>query len=148
LPFGSERLEKTMMTTKTTSFPALLAASMLALGMGQAQADTVVVICHPSVTLSAAEIKDVFLGEKQLAGVTKLIPVDNNSLEEVFLGKIVRMDPAKYSGHWTKKSFRDGLTAPPVKGSDAEVLEFVKRTPGAVGYVKTAGTGVTTVTQQ
>ena len=136
------------MTTKTPHFSAFLAASMLALGMGQAHAQSVVVICHPSVTLSAAEIKDVFLGEKQLAGATKLVPVDNNSLQEAFLGKIVHMDPAKYSGHWTKKSFRDGLTAPAVKGSDAEVIEFVKRTPGAVGYVKTAGTGVTTVTQQ
>jgi hypothetical protein len=36
-----------------------------------------------------------FLGEA-VGQRDKLVPVDNNSLQEAFLGKIVHMDPAKY----------------------------------------------------
>jgi hypothetical protein len=54
----------------------------------------------------------------------------------------MHMDAAKYNGIWTKKSFRDGLTPPAVKSGDAEVIEFVKRTSGAIGYASSAPAGV------
>jgi len=97
-----------------------------------------VAITHPSVTLSVDDIHDVFLGDKQLAGSTKLIPIDNASAQEEFLAKVVRLNAAKYATAWTKKSFRDGLSPPEVKATDAEVVDFVARTVGAVGYIKTA----------
>jgi hypothetical protein len=125
-----------------TSSAALLALVLMGLGKAHAQ----VVISHPSVTLAAADIRDVFLGDKQLAGSTKLVPVDNSATQDGFLSKFVHLDPSKYASLWTKKSFREGISAPTVKGSDA-VLDFVKRTPGAVGYVKAAGPGVNVVAQ-
>ncbi|MBI5429202.1 MAG: phosphate ABC transporter substrate-binding protein, partial [Nitrosomonadales bacterium] len=70
-------------------------------------AGDVVVIANPGTTISAAEIKDVFLGEKQFAGSTKLIVIDNKSLQQDFLAKFMKMDTPKYNGIWTKKSFRD-----------------------------------------
>jgi len=98
----------------------------------------VVAITHPSVTLTAEDLRDVFLGEKQLAGSTKLVPVDNASAQDLFLAKVVKLDVTKYTNAWTKKSFRDGLTPPAIKATDAEVIDFVKRTSGAVGYVNSA----------
>lgn len=100
------------------------------------------VIANPSLDISAGDVKDVFLGEKQMAGSVKLVPVDNASQQDQFLPAVVGMDAAKYQGMWTKKSFRDGVNAPAVKGSDAEVAAFVKATPGAVGYVGSAPGGV------
>lgn len=100
------------------------------------------VVAHPSVTLSADEVKETFLGDKQLAGSQKLVPVDNAAQQADFTAKVLGTDVAKYGARWTKKAFREGLTAPPVKGSDAEVLAFVKATPGAVGYVSASGPGV------
>jgi hypothetical protein len=55
------------------------------------------------------------------------------------------MEAAKYTSSWTKKSFRDGVSPPAVKGSDADTIEFVKQTAGAVGYVSTSPAGVTLV---
>ncbi|MBI5430178.1 MAG: phosphate ABC transporter substrate-binding protein, partial [Nitrosomonadales bacterium] len=81
-------------------------------------------------------------GEKQFAGSTKLIVIDNKSLQQDFLAKFMKMDTPKYNGIWTKKSFRDGLTPPAVKSGDAEVVEYVKQTPGAVGYVSSPPEGV------
>jgi len=107
-----------------------------------ANAGDVVVISNSETPISAGDIKDIFLGEKQFAGSNKLVVIDNASSQGVFLSKFMQMDVAKYNNIWTKKSFRDGLTPPAVKSSDAEVTEFVKRTPGAVGYVSTNPSGV------
>jgi ABC-type phosphate transport system substrate-binding protein len=122
--------------------------ALTALLAGPLRAQTIVVISHPAVTVAEADVRDIFLGEKQFAGPTKLVPVDNSSLQETFLSKLIRLDAAKYANVWTKKAFREGMTAPPMKGSDAEVVEFVKRTPGAIGYVKAAPAGVNVVTPQ
>ena len=118
-------------------------APLLALFFAQgANAGDVVVISNPGITISAGEVKDIFLGEKQFAGGTKLVVIDNAATQEAFLSKFMQIDTAKYNNIWTKKSFRDGLTPPAVKSGDAEVTEYVKRTPGAVGYVSNTPSGV------
>jgi ABC-type phosphate transport system substrate-binding protein len=99
------------------------------------------IIANPSVTLTVAEVREVFLGEKQLAGGTKLVPVDNAAAQAEFASKLLQVELPKYISLWTKKSFREGLNAPAVKGSDAEVAAFVKATPGALGYVTAAPPG-------
>jgi hypothetical protein len=118
----------------------------LALGLGASLLGTAAlageVVANASVTLSAEEVKDAFLGDKQLAGTVKLVPVDNAAQQADFVAKVLQTDATKYAARWTKKAFREGLTAPAVKGSDAEVLAFVKATPGAVGYVAGPSSGV------
>ncbi len=127
-------------------------ALTLAIGLGLAlpaygaRAAGLIVIAHPDVDLPAGEIKDVYIGEKQFAGAVKLVPVDNALAQDEFLRHALAMDPIKYNATWTKKGFRDGLNPPAVKSSDVEVIEFVKRTPGAIGYVTSAPqAGVTVI---
>lgn len=127
---------------KSTFFRYFFAVLLALLLPQLANAADVVVISHPGTTISAGDVKDVFLGEKQFAGGTKLIPVDNASLQDNFLSKFLDMAKSKYSSAWTKKSFRDGLTPPAMKSGDAEVIDYVKRNPGAVGYVSSAPSGV------
>jgi hypothetical protein len=108
---------------------------------GAAAASGVVVITNPAVTLSPDDVRDVFLGEKQIADGIKLVPIDNASAQAAFLSQVVKLDPVKYAAAWTKKSFRDGVNPPAVKATDAEVVDFVKHVPGAVGYVTGAPPG-------
>jgi hypothetical protein len=110
-----------------------VAAAMALLAMADALAGQV--IAHASVELSKAEVRDVFLGEKQLLGNLKLVPVNNVAALEPFLARVLQTDEEKYRARWTRKSFREGLVQPATKGSDAEVLAFVRSTPGAVGYI-------------
>ena len=105
----------------------------------------VYIIANTDLKLTADEAKEVFLGEKQLAGSVKIVPVDNSGAQAEFLDKVFKMDPAKYKLLWAKKGFRDGLNAPAVKSSDLEVLGVVKSTPGALGYVTSVPTGVTVI---
>lgn len=122
---------------RTSLAMLLLAALNTPLGAAAGE-----VIAHPSVSLSVEEVRDVFLGEKQLTGSLKLVPVDNAALQPEFLARVLQTDARKYTARWTKKAFREGLVAPALKGSDAEVLSFVKSTPGAVGYVGRSADGV------
>ena len=127
---------------KSIIFRVCSAAILFLLAFQNANAADLVVITNPDISIASTDIKDVFLGEKQFAGSTKLVVVDNASAQGSFLSKFMNMDAAKYNGIWTKKSFRDGLTAPAVKSGDAEVIEYIKRTPGAIGYVSARPPGV------
>lgn len=103
--------------------------------VGPAMAGDLYVISNTSLKLSSDEVRDVFLGDKQVADGVKLVPIDNSSAQGEFLGKVIKVDATKYGSIWVKKGFRDGLNPPPLKSSDAEVIAAVKATPGAVGYV-------------
>lgn len=126
----------------TQKLIVLATASLVTLA---AHAGDLFVISNSGTTVTPSDVREIFLGEKQIAGSVKLIPVDNAAAQDQFLAKVMKMEAAKYTASWTKKSFRDGVSPPPVKGSDAETIEFVKGTPGAVGYVSTSPAGVNIV---
>jgi len=123
----------------------LLSRCLLALGLALAascaQAGEVFIIANGVPAMTPEEVKEIFLGEVQFAASLKLQPVDNAAVQADFQARVLKMSPAKYTAAWTKKAFRDGLNAPPTKGSDAEVIGFVKATPGAIGYVSSAPAG-------
>ena len=133
-------------TTRHTVFRLVLWAVVLggALPAAPALAGDIYVIANVQ-GLTLDDVRDIYTGERQLAGSVKLVPLDNAALQAEFLQKVLRMDGAKYGTLWTKKSFRDGLNAPAVKGSDLEIISFVKKTPGAIGYVAVAPVGMTVV---
>ena len=114
----------------------LLAAALWAASAAASGAD-LYIVCNVHVTLTAGDVHDMFLGEKQFVGATKLVPIDNSAAQPAFLERVLRMNAAKYSITWTKKSFRDGINPPLIAGSDLEALAYVKRMPGACSYVTT-----------
>jgi ABC-type phosphate transport system substrate-binding protein len=103
------------------------------------------VIGNISGSLTADEVREVFVGDKTSASGTKLVPMDNSAAQADFLAKVVKVDAAKYSNIWAKKGFRDGLNPPAIRGSDSEVVNAVKNTPGAIGYVNSAPAGVNVI---
>ena len=114
-----------------------LCVVVLAAGTGLG-ADAQTLITNPGVTIVSAEVRVIYIGEKQFAGTVRLVPVDNTSVQEKFLGNFVRVDSDRYNSIWAKKSFREGVNPPATKASDGEVVDFVRRTPGAVGYISDA----------
>ena len=120
-----------MQTTLTLWIFSLLLAGISC----RAVADDLYVACHAGVAISPAEVRDVFLGEKQFLNTVRLVPVDNLAAQTGFLEKVLKMNDVKYSVTWAKKSFRDGISPPAVLANDAAVLEFIKRTPGGCGYL-------------
>lgn len=122
-----------------------LSCGALLLAGGISFAGDIYVISNSSVSLTAADVRDIFLGEKQVSGSIKLVPVDNESQQADFLEKAMKMEKNKYINVWVKKGFRDGLIAPQIKFNDDEIVKFVKNTPGAIGYIGAAPPGVNMV---
>ena len=146
-PSGSDgRDEWRTAVKRALLFLLALWASLIAFSRsGLAQTPSLYVIAGQGVTLTATEVREVYLGDKLFSGSVKLVPVDNAAAREAFLSKVMGMSASKYESVWTKKAFRDALNPPNVLSTDAQVLEFVKRTPGAVGYVSTPPSGVTII---
>jgi hypothetical protein len=114
---------------------AILLAALLSLGCGPAFGADIYVIASPDVRLSLEDIRELYLGDKEFSGEVRLVPVENQAALAEFVVKALGMNPQRYNTLWVKKAFRDALNPPAVKAGDFEVLEFVKRTRGAVGYV-------------
>lgn len=128
----------------------LLAALATALTLGAAvpsiAADEFVVVVHPSVagaSIRRPDLAALFLktatrwGDKSLA-----VPVDQSgtsAVRKAFCDSVLGMPVAAALQYWQKQMFGGSPLRPPaVKGSDAEVIEFVEKTEGAVGYVSKA----------
>lgn len=100
------------------------------------------IIAHAGLHVSAADVADIYLGEKELAIGVQLEPMDNAGAQLEFLATVLKLDAKRYNALWTKKSFRDALNPPPLRGNDAEVVQAVKSSPGGIGYVSSPPTGV------
>ena len=107
---------------------------VLSLCCSLAHAADIYIIAN-DIPLSATDIREVFLGEKEFSGNIRIIPVDNQSAQSAFLAKVLSMNEQRYTALWVRKAFRDGLNPPPIRATDAEVTAFNKQTRGAVGYV-------------
>ena len=111
----------------------------------EAQSVTIYVVAAQGLPLTGSDVKEIFLGDKTFSGSTKLVPVDNAGVRDAFLNKALGLSAGKYESIWTKKAFRDALNPPKLLMSDAEVIDYVKRTPAAVGYVGSAPSGVNVI---
>lgn len=121
--------------------PCLCVAALLAGGAAPG-VHSQTLITNSGVTIAPADVRVIYVGEKQFVGAVRLVPVDNTGVQEKFLTNFLRVDIGKYNSIWAKKSFREGVNPPLAKASDGEVVEFVRRTPGAVGYIADASKAV------
>jgi ABC-type phosphate transport system substrate-binding protein len=110
------------------------------------------VIANPAVTVSsvsADDLKAVFLGTKTSLGDTHVVPVleKSGSAHEAFLKECVGKSDAALSTYYRSLVFTGKGSIPKTLASDAEVVEYVSRTKGAIGYVgaSTAPAGVKTI---
>ena len=121
----------------------LAIAVLLALPAPSPGADDFVVIVHPSVAganVRRADLSAVFLRTAgRWGGGATAVPVDQSGTSPVrnaFCQAVLGMPVATAVQYWQKQMFATNPLRPPaVKGSDAEVIAFVEKTPGAVGYV-------------
>jgi ABC-type phosphate transport system substrate-binding protein len=118
----------------------------LALGLeGRARAaDEFVVIVHPSVAgarVKRADLAAVFLkkASRWSGGGGIAEPVDQSGTSPVrraFSQAVIGQTVEQVVQYWQRQIFSAARTLPPaVKKSDAEVIAFVAKTAGSVGYV-------------
>jgi TonB family protein len=109
-----------------------------------AVASDVKVIANASVkadTISAADLKRVFLEEKNsLADGSHVEPVldKDGRVHAAFLQEYLGMSEDDLQAYYRTLVFTGRGSMPKALGSDAEVVAYVARTRGAVGYVSSA----------
>ena len=111
----------------------------------QAQNDEVAIVGHPGTTpesIAAKDLARIFLKKKtKWPDGRAAEPVDQKrapELRRVFSEQILGMSVDMVESHWQAQVFSGRNTPPLAFASDAEVLDYVRRTPGAVGYVSGA----------
>lgn len=116
----------------------------------RAQAQGFVVIVNSAdaaSTLSKSEVSNIFLKKS-----SKLVPVDqakNSSIREAFTKAVHGRPTAAIQSYWQQQIFAGKDVPPAEKASDADVVAFVKATPGSIGYVSDKaelGSGVKAIT--
>jgi ABC-type phosphate transport system substrate-binding protein len=126
---------------------SVLAAAVLAAGAAPvASADaTFRVIVHPQVKgsqIPRAALTSIFLKQAPRWGDGSTVaPVDQSvrsPVRKAFSSDVLQQGLVEVQVYWQRK-MATGLTPPPVKSTDEEIVSFVASTPGAIGYVS-AGT--------
>jgi ABC-type phosphate transport system substrate-binding protein len=100
------------------------------------------VVANSSVTASEVPgdaLSKVFLKQsKKLPDGTAVTPVDlpkNSDVRAAFTKSVHGRAVSAVETFWQQQIFSGKEVPPAAKNSDAEVLAFVKATPGAIGYV-------------
>lgn len=92
----------------------------------------------PLSSASSADIKRVYTGKIDNIGSTKVegvnLPMDN-ATTVAFLKEIVGTTPTDYKSFWLAQQIRGGSSAPAVKKSSEDMLNFIKGSTSAIGYV-------------
>ena len=122
-------------------------ALALALATAAPAADEFGVIVHASVagtSIKRSALAAVFLKQAQRwsSGGGLAVPVDQSGTSPVrkaFSEAVIQRPVTQVVQYWQKQMFSSTrLIPPPVKSTDAEVIAFVAKNAGAVGYVGSA----------
>jgi ABC-type phosphate transport system substrate-binding protein len=88
-----------------------------------------------------AALSSIFLKQAPRWGDgSAVLPVDQSVRSPVrhsFSNDVLQQGLVEVQVYWQRK-MASGLTPPPVKTSDEEIVAFVASTPGAIGYVSSS----------
>lgn len=120
--------------------PLLLALTAIAGELNAA--GNVVVIANANLTrLDAQTVEQVYTGRIiQVEGipVTAVNAASGSAVRSRFLQTYLKQDEDRYTGYWLVRRY-SGLGASPRElASSAEIINYVKSTPGAIGYIDEA----------
>jgi ABC-type phosphate transport system substrate-binding protein len=94
---------------------------------------------NPRTTLPAAEVARAFQRTvRHWDNGVAIEPVDQSFQSAVrlsFSQEILGRSPGQMQEYWLRSTYSGRDVPPPVRPSDSAVLDFVRATPGGIGYV-------------
>ena len=106
-----------------------------------AKPDFLVVVnqANPISSLSRQEVSDLFLKKtSEWPGLGRILPVDQpegTAVRESFSKEIHRKSGPAVRAYWQQRIFSGRDVPPPEKDGDQEVLAYVRKNSGAIGYL-------------
>ncbi len=98
----------------------------------------------PDLAIDKATIGNIYHGKKtSWSNGAKIVPImlKSGAVHEDFVANILGKTTSQFNNFWTQAMFTGQGIPPQTVNSDAEVVQFVNNTPGAIGYVA-AGTDI------
>lgn len=130
-----------MRSAKIKKSFGLAVAVLLTLGMAQSSLAGVIVIANEDVpvgSLSDSDLKNIYLGKKTFwnsdVKIT-LTVLKEGGVHESFLKDYVGKTPEQFKNYWNKILFTGAGTPPTPFSSEADLVDYVKKTRGAIGYI-------------
>jgi ABC-type phosphate transport system substrate-binding protein len=99
---------------------------------------------NPVISLSSAEVMQIFLGKKvSWDDGTKIdiVTLTGSDIHQQFIRDYVKKTPQQFQCYWRQMLFTGKGLIPKNCNSDAEMVAFIAKTPGSIGYVSTASSG-------
>ncbi len=125
-----------------TSFTVILAITVN--DASAADTKNVTVITHPSVSdksISKSDLKKIYLGTKIKWGNKKkihFVTLKSGDGHKSLLKAYINKTPSQFKNYWKKRVFTGKGKMPKSFKSDKEMIAYVAKTPGAIGYISTA----------
>jgi len=100
---------------------------------------TVIVVAHPDTpALTEDALQKIYLGKVVEVNGRPIVPVNlvkGNAARKTFMEQILAQDDEKFVAYWTVRRYIGKGSPPREFASLEEQLEYVRTTPGAVGYL-------------
>ena len=119
---------------------AYVAGLLVVSALAAAKAQDVVIVAYPGVPVSqitSSQLRDIFTGVRSRFGDgSRAIPVvlKGGPVHEVFLRRHVHQEPDEFRTLWRKAVFTGQGSMLKEFTSEAQLLDYVAVTPGAIGY--------------
>lgn len=100
------------------------------------------IVVHANVSeesVSKADLKALFLGDKKFLGTTKLRPVTLSRVEPVhsqFLRTYVGKTKAAFRNYWKRNVFSGKGQMPKDFKSEKALIAYIKTHPNTIGYIR------------
>lgn len=123
------------------SFVGVVLLGTAGLFPAMAYTGDVVIICNESVTadtLSSRDIKNIFLGKNtrwEDGQKITFVMLTGDDTHDAFLKLYVGKTSSQFNTYWKKKAFTGKGRIPESFGTPEELIDYVMKTPGAIGYI-------------
>ncbi len=139
-------------TRRTRRAPGLSLASLrllvlgavsvfAALGAAVVSANVAIVVnaANPVQALSSREVAELYMGRtRTFAGGQYAVVVDQageGTLRAQFFKDVTGLSLGQVTAYWSRLKFTGQVQPPLSLDNDAAILDYVRKTPGAIGYV-------------
>lgn len=112
-------------------------------GLTKVQAGEIVIIGNSNVPkMDLVTIQKIYMGKIVSVSDVNIKPVNaklGSTERNRFLDVFLNQDEEKYTGYWTVRRYIGKGTPPNELNNALEIIDYVKSTAGAVGYIDDAG---------
>jgi ABC-type phosphate transport system substrate-binding protein len=100
----------------------------------------VVVVAHPDLgitSISSRDLREIFLGNRMRVGSSAVLPgiLQSGDTHAAFLSAFIGRNETQFQTHWRNIVFTGRGRALLSFATEQELLDYVRSTSGAIGYI-------------